>query len=122
MFFYCKFPYVRMFDFEGHVVFESCVGEAIIHPSAYLEKKENYYISCAYTDALIVAKYRPAEGDSDTSYFQVWDWEGHLLSLFEIKDRINLFTLSPDGKTLYAVKSDNDHLFWCNLPRMGQKN
>lgn len=50
---------------------------------------------------------------------QVWDWEGNLLSRLEVQDEFYLFALSPNGKTLYAVKIDNDHLFWAKLPDIG---
>lgn len=47
--------------------------------------------------------------------FQVWDWEGNLLSRFNVADKINLFTVSADGKRMFAAKNDNNHIFWCNI-------
>lgn len=114
-FFYCKFPYMQLFDFEGNVLYESCVGEHITDPLKFFRKDEMYYSGCTYTDEFVFVKYLPAQAEADKTYFQVWDWEGNLLSLFEIEDRINLFAVSPDGRRMYAAKNDNDHIFWCDI-------
>ena len=63
-----------------------------------------------------MVRYIPEDQQEGTTYFQVWDWDGNLLSRFEVQDMFYLFALSPDGKTLYAAKIDNDQLFWGELP------
>lgn len=118
-FFYHQFPYMRMFDFNGRIVKEGCVGEKITNPSAYFNQEYGYYSTCAYTDERIVVRYMPKDQKAGVTYFQVWDWEGNLLSRLEVQDEFYLFALSPNGKTLYAVKIDNDHLFWAKLPDIG---
>lgn len=115
-FFYYKFPYMRLFDFKGQIVKEGCVGKKITDPSTCYNKEMGYYSKCVYTDSRIVVRYIPEDQQEGTTYFQVWDWDGNLLSRFEVKDMFYLFALSPDGKTLYAAKIDNDQLFWGELP------
>ena len=115
-FFYYKFPYMRLFDFKGQIVKEGCVGKKITDPSTCYNKEMGYYSKCVYTDSRIVVRYIPEDQQEGTTYFQVWDWDGNLLSRFEVQDMFYLFALSPDGKTLYAAKIDNDQLFWGKLP------
>lgn len=115
-FFYYKLPYMRLLNSKGDILKESCVGKYIDDASGYFHKEKTpCFTGCAFTDEFIFVKYNPEEQEEGTTYFQVWDWEGNLLHLFQLKEKFNVFTVSADGKTLYAVKGDNDHIFRCDL-------
>lgn len=114
-FFYSKFPYVRFFDFDGNLLVECSVGEKISDPDKFFRREGMYYWGCSYTADFIFVKYAPDNEASDVTCFQVWDWEGNLLSRFNVADKINLFTVSADGKRIFAAKNDNNHIFWCNI-------
>lgn len=114
-FFYSKFPFVRFFDFDGNLLVEYSVGEEISDPQKFFHREGMYYWGCSYTADFIFVKYAPDNEASDVTCFQVWDWEGNLLSRFNVADKINLFTVSADGKRMFAAKNDNNHIFWCNI-------
>ena len=114
-FFYVRFPFVRFFNNKGDVLCEANVGEDISDASSFLNDGHMYYTRCIVAGDYIYVKYVPKKEEDNFTYFQIWDWDGSLLAVFRIKDHLNLFTISPDGNTLYAVKRDNDHVFRCSL-------
>lgn len=114
-FFYYKIPFMQLFDFNGNVLSEGFIGNSSIEPLKYFYNDTMYYTGCSYTDEFVFVKFIPNNAEDGTTYFQVWDWDGNMLSLFKINSVINLFTVSRDSKTMYVVKSDNDNIFRCDL-------
>lgn len=120
-FFYVMFPFVRFLNDKGDVLCEANVGEEISNASRFLNDRHMYYTRCIVAGDYIYVKYIPKKEEGNFTYFQIWDWNGSLLAVFRIEDRLNLFTISPDGNTLYAVKRDNDHVFRCSLAPVLEK-
>ena len=120
-FFNVMFPFVRYMDNAGNILYEANVGEEIKDVSDYFYEKHMYYTGCVSVGDFIFAKYNSKRMDSDSTSFQIWDWNGCLLGTFKVKSKINLFAVSPDARTLYAVKPDNDYVFLCNLDSVMNK-
>lgn len=114
-FFYAMLPFVRFYDSEGMILHEWSVGQEITDAADNLVEKKRYFTSCVSSEELIFVKYDGLDTTGDCTCLQVWDWDGFLLGSFRIDSRVNLFTVSPDSNKLYAVKGDNDFIFWCDL-------
>lgn len=115
VFFYTMLPLVRLFDDNGGILYEVNVGGEIHDASEFLHERHLYYTRCISVGNYIFVKYNPQNKEDDFTYFQIWNWEGRMLSMFRIEGQLNLFTVSPDAKNFYAVKKDNDHIFRCSL-------
>lgn len=116
--FYMHFPYMRIFDKSGRMIFETSVGtslEQVIDESSK-EEKGIYFGRCSQSDDLIFIKYNPSDSKCDAeTHLQVWDWEGNLLCLLKVPVRMDAFAVTPDGKSLFGIKVDSDNIYHCDL-------
>lgn len=118
MFFYSWFPYMKIFNSSGDVLFEKSVEvplEQITYESDILKRRPYYHI-CVKTNDYVFISYTPLNSENESSCFiQVWNWSGELLKVLKLPDGIDVFTVTPNAKRIYGVKADSDKIYYCDL-------
>lgn len=77
---------------------------------------ENYigmYDICA-NDKYIYATYYQ-DNDTDVPYIMQFDWEGNPYKLFDVKDEITKFTISPNNLVAFAFKYIDEVPYLCKF-------
>ena len=111
--FFWRFRRVRILDDKGNVLSET----AINYPSSsnLIPDSEGVYITyggipCASKTRIVqlaqnefVYKKTGDISPRTISEFQIWDWEGHMLRRFIIKERLDLFTVDFKTGTFYGI-------------------
>lgn len=119
--FYIWFPYMKILDTSGNVVFETSVGVPAnqIKYEPDIMKRSYHFHKCVGTKDYLFVGY--PTGDSSADYFQVWNWDGELLHILKIPGGMNAFTVTPDAKRIYGIKTDSDWLYYCDLALQSDK-
>ena len=124
--FFWRFRKVRILDDNGNVLSET----AINYPSSSdrIPDSEGVYITygsipCASkTRILQLAQnefvFKKSENiiPRTLSEFQIWDWEGHLLKRFIIKEHLELFTVDFKSGIFYGIDPNRENIvFTANI-------
>lgn len=124
--FFWRFRKVRILDDKGHVLSETSINYPT--PADRVPDSEGIYsayggIPCASKTRIVQfaenAFLRKSSGNISPrtiSEYQVWDWEGHLLKRFIIKEHLELFTVDFTSGTFYGIDPNRENIvFTANI-------
>ena len=124
--FFWRFRKVRILDDRGHALSETSINYPT--PSGRVPDSEGIYsayggIPCASKTRIVQFAentfLRKTNGDISPrtlSEYQVWDWEGHLLKRFIIKEHLELFTVDFKSGIFYGIDPNRENIvFTANI-------
>ena len=124
--FFWRFRKVRILDKDGNVLTETSVNYPT--SSDLVPDSEGAYITyggipCASESRIVQFAQNEfifnAKGEISPrtiSEYQVWDWEGHLLKRFIIKEHLELFTVDFTSGTFYGIDPNRENIvFTANI-------
>lgn len=114
-FFNYYLPYIRIYDSNGNLTYQSFVEKNPEDYYSLLLEEEVYYSRCYATNDYIFVKYFSSDEQKKGTSIQVWDWDGKLQHLIELDSELHLFTISTDAKRLFGLKMDSDYIYYCDL-------